>query len=140
MYYVYALQFLKDGNIYIGITNNLERRLPEHNSGLNRFTKLRIPFQIKKLFQEKKLDTEKSIYNLVAAENLSNNLSIRINSVLMLPDSSMAERFAVNEDVASSSLARGAISTEFLFCNSNDGTCLPGSASLLTKMLQPVCR
>lgn len=44
MYFVYILKSLKDGNLYIGRTNNIERRLKEHNSGKVRSTKSRIPF------------------------------------------------------------------------------------------------
>jgi len=33
MYYVYVLKSLKDGKLYTGITNNLDRRLKEHNKG-----------------------------------------------------------------------------------------------------------
>ena len=33
MYFVYVLQSRKDGKHYTGITNNLERRLSQHNRG-----------------------------------------------------------------------------------------------------------
>lgn len=33
MYYVYVLKSLKDGLHYTGITNNIEKRLNEHNHG-----------------------------------------------------------------------------------------------------------
>ena len=33
MYYVYTLKSLKDGNLYTGSTNDLERRLGQHNNG-----------------------------------------------------------------------------------------------------------
>ena len=33
MYYVYILQSLKTGKLYIGHTDNLARRLEEHNTG-----------------------------------------------------------------------------------------------------------
>jgi putative endonuclease len=33
MYYVYILQSLKTGKLYIGHTDNLARRVEEHNSG-----------------------------------------------------------------------------------------------------------
>jgi len=33
MYYVYILQSLKTGKLYIGHTDNLARRLEKHNSG-----------------------------------------------------------------------------------------------------------
>ena len=42
-YYTYVLLSKKDGNIYIGITNNLKRRLKQHNAGENFSTKYRIP-------------------------------------------------------------------------------------------------
>lgn len=46
MYYVYILKSLKDNNLYIGSTNNLSRRLKEHNEGKVFSTKGRIPFEI----------------------------------------------------------------------------------------------
>lgn len=38
MYYVYILQE-KGGKYYIGCTDNIERRIKEHNSGYSKFTK-----------------------------------------------------------------------------------------------------
>ncbi|KKU47377.1 hypothetical protein A2752_00135 [Candidatus Uhrbacteria bacterium RIFCSPHIGHO2_01_FULL_46_23] len=60
MYTVYILQSLKDGRTYIGYTNNLERRLNEHNSGKSKSTKYRVPFKLlfKEEFQTKR-DAEK---------------------------------------------------------------------------------
>lgn len=46
MFYVYLLRSERDGNLYIGYTNDLKRRLKEHNSGENRSTKSRIPFEL----------------------------------------------------------------------------------------------
>lgn len=46
IYYVYVLQSEKDSNIYIGITNNLERRFKQHNIGKNFSTKYRTPFKL----------------------------------------------------------------------------------------------
>ena len=37
---------MKDGNNYIGYTNNLKRRLEEHKKGLNFSTKFRLPFKL----------------------------------------------------------------------------------------------
>ncbi len=45
-YHVYILQSLKDGNLYTGITNNLERRLYEHNLAYKNSTRGRAPFTI----------------------------------------------------------------------------------------------
>ncbi|MFC1514999.1 GIY-YIG nuclease family protein [Candidatus Omnitrophota bacterium] len=43
-YYVYVLISNKDGNFYIGISENPERRLSEHNNGFSKSTKPRRPF------------------------------------------------------------------------------------------------
>lgn len=44
MYYLYVLKSKKDENIYTGSTNDLKRRLSEHNEGKVKSTKARIPF------------------------------------------------------------------------------------------------
>jgi len=44
MYYVYAIKSLSKNYIYVGMTNNIERRLKEHNNGENRSTKAFKPF------------------------------------------------------------------------------------------------
>ncbi|MCK4553546.1 GIY-YIG nuclease family protein [Candidatus Parcubacteria bacterium] len=46
MFYVYILQSLKDEQFYVGYTNNLEKRLKEHNSGLVKSTKNRRPLKL----------------------------------------------------------------------------------------------
>ena len=33
MFYVYLIQSLSDGSIYIGYTDNIEKRLAQHNDG-----------------------------------------------------------------------------------------------------------
>jgi len=47
MFYVYILKSLKDEKLYIGSTNDLKRRLSEHNNGLSRSTKARRPFELR---------------------------------------------------------------------------------------------
>jgi putative endonuclease len=44
MYYVYVLKSTKDDEWYTGCTNNIKRRLEEHNTGKVPSTKERIPF------------------------------------------------------------------------------------------------
>jgi len=39
MYYVYAIQSLKDNRIYVGLSNDYNRRIREHNSGYVKPTK-----------------------------------------------------------------------------------------------------
>lgn len=46
MFYVYLLKSCRDGNHYIGSTNDLRRRLAEHNAGKSRATKPRAPFEL----------------------------------------------------------------------------------------------
>ena len=46
MYYVYVLQSLKDNEFYTGFTDNLERRIKEHNNKEEPSTKLRAPFRL----------------------------------------------------------------------------------------------
>ena len=46
MYYVYVLKSKKDNKHYIGYTNDLRRRFKEHNSGKNKSTKDRMPFEL----------------------------------------------------------------------------------------------
>lgn len=47
MFYVYILKSLKDSNLYIGSTNDLRRRVAEHNEGKVRSTKSRVPFSLR---------------------------------------------------------------------------------------------
>ena len=45
-HYVYILQSEKDNNFYVGYTNNIQRRIKEHNSGKVFSTKNRIPLKL----------------------------------------------------------------------------------------------
>ena len=46
MFVVYAIKSLKREYIYVGLTNDLIRRLAEHNDGRNRTTKPYRPFKL----------------------------------------------------------------------------------------------
>lgn len=46
MYYVYVLQSDQDENLYIGSTNDLRRRLAEHQAGKSPSTAPRRPFRL----------------------------------------------------------------------------------------------
>lgn len=43
MFYTYVLRSKKDGNLYIGWTNDLDNRIKMHNRGLVEATKYRTP-------------------------------------------------------------------------------------------------
>lgn len=46
MHYVYILQSTKDKTYYIGITDDLKKRLREHNSGNVKYTSGRRPYNL----------------------------------------------------------------------------------------------
>lgn len=46
MWYVYILQSMKDDQLYVGLTNDLKKRLQLHNQGKVFATKLRFPFEV----------------------------------------------------------------------------------------------
>jgi len=46
MYHVYLLRSQKNCSFYIGFTNNVERRLKEHNAGLVGYTKKFSPWKL----------------------------------------------------------------------------------------------
>jgi len=45
-YRVYVLRSMKDGNLYIGMTSDLQARISSHNSGRVRSTKARRPLKL----------------------------------------------------------------------------------------------
>lgn len=45
-FYTYVLESIKDGDKYIGYTNDLRRRLEEHNKGKSFATEPRRPFKL----------------------------------------------------------------------------------------------
>ncbi len=46
MYYVYVLISIADSKLYIGFTEDLKKRLKEHNSGKTKSIKARVPFKL----------------------------------------------------------------------------------------------
>jgi len=47
MFYFYILKSKKDNELYYGSTDNLQRRLLEHNNGEVKSTKSRRPFELR---------------------------------------------------------------------------------------------
>ena len=83
MFYVYVLKSEKDSNLYFGYTNNLRNRLQEHNSGLVRSTKSRIPLRC--VYYEayaSKSDATKREHNLKLRAKALRQLLIRVQSSL----------------------------------------------------------
>jgi putative endonuclease len=46
MCFVYILRGIKNNRYYIGSTNNMNRRLIEHNSGKSRYDKINSPYEL----------------------------------------------------------------------------------------------
>ncbi len=46
MFYVYILSSLQNGTLYVGSTKDLKRRVKEHNSGQNYYTKRYKPWKL----------------------------------------------------------------------------------------------
>ena len=83
MYYVYVLKSLKDEKLYVGSTNDLKRRLSEHN-GLNRSTKARRPFQVR--YYEaytSEYDARKREYSLKEDGKALGQLKVRISESIL---------------------------------------------------------
>lgn len=47
MYHIYIIESLTSKKYYIGCTDNIERRLTEHNKGLSKYTKNKGPWVLK---------------------------------------------------------------------------------------------
>ena len=60
MFYTYILKSQKHGRYYIGSTNNIEDRLRRHNRGLNKSTRLGIPWD---LVRTETFETRQEAYN-----------------------------------------------------------------------------
>ena len=54
MYFVYAIKSKSRNYLYVGLTNNLERRLDEHNQGKNKTTR---PYRTFELILMEKYET-----------------------------------------------------------------------------------
>jgi len=59
MFFVYILQSIADGRYYVGSTDNIEKRLNEHNHGKMRSTKSFIPWKI--TYKENFLTRKKAV-------------------------------------------------------------------------------
>jgi putative endonuclease len=46
VFYVYAIKSLNRNYIYVGLTDNVERRVGQHNAGRSKSTKPYLPFRI----------------------------------------------------------------------------------------------
>lgn len=59
MHYVYVLLSLKDQKFYIGFSEDVEKRLKDHNAGRNTSTKVRMPLEL--IYYEAHLSQEDAL-------------------------------------------------------------------------------
>ncbi len=79
MFYVYVVKSMKNGTLYLGSTNDLKRRLSEHNSGLSSYTKKYAPYGL--VYYEaykSESDARRRESNLKLRANALNQLKRRI--------------------------------------------------------------
>jgi len=84
MFYVYILKSIKDNNLYIGSTNNLQKRFLDHNSGKVFSTKLRKPLTL--IYYESysaEKDARKREHNLKLRSRALTQLKKRIKESLI---------------------------------------------------------
>ena len=79
MFYVYILESKKDNSLYIGSTNNMQRRLKEHNNGEGGYTKKHMPYELV-YFEAYKTesDARKREHNLKLRSNAFNQTKKRL--------------------------------------------------------------
>jgi len=85
MYYVYILKSVKTGDLYIGFTGNLKKRIVEHNTDKNLSTKNKGPWVLiySEMYKSKK-DAQNREYRLKYYGQALNELKKRISGSLSL--------------------------------------------------------
>lgn len=77
-YYTYVLISEKDGNFYVGYTNDIQKRISEHNNGTVNSTKNRLPLKLVYweacLNQSDALRREKYLKTAWGKRNIKNRL------------------------------------------------------------------
>ena len=82
MWYVYILKSINSNFRYIGSTNNLKRRLMEHNDGLSQSTKHYKPFELESFIGVK---TESQARNLERYFKTGSGKAILFKRILEKP-------------------------------------------------------
>jgi putative endonuclease len=73
---VYVLR-CRDGSLYTGITNNVERRLAAHGNGVaSRYTRARLP--VEKVYGEEVADRSAALKREAAIKKMSRNEKLKL--------------------------------------------------------------
>ncbi|OGI65543.1 hypothetical protein A3A95_02910 [Candidatus Nomurabacteria bacterium RIFCSPLOWO2_01_FULL_39_18] len=79
-YYVYFLKSLKDGRYYVGVSNDVTRRLEEHNKGLSKFTAPFSPYELKRVEKFVKIEDAYKRENFIKKKKSKKIIELIINS------------------------------------------------------------
>jgi len=85
MHYLYILKSAKDNKLYIGCTNDLKRRIFEHNHKLSKSTSPRTPFKL--IYYEAYLSSKDAKHREIMLKKFSgssNHLKKRIKNSLVI--------------------------------------------------------
>lgn len=83
MFCAYLIQSKKDKSLYIGYTNNIRRRLAEHNNNQSRYTKNKGPYELVYCeFYKSEIDAKLRESNLKRFAQAYTQLKIRIRNSL----------------------------------------------------------
>lgn len=84
MFFVYILRSLKNGSFYKEFSDNVYRRLDEHNSGKNKSTARYTPWELvwfcKKETRREALILEKKLKNITSRNRIEDFLKRNLNS------------------------------------------------------------
>jgi len=76
MFYVYILKSISCGKYYVGYTSNLEERLESHNSGLQRWTRNKGPWNM--VYSERLVTKREAIIREKQLKNKKSRKSLEI--------------------------------------------------------------
>lgn len=85
MYYVYILKSLKNGDVYVGYSDDLKRRFDQHNSGSVRSTQFNRPWDLPyyEAYKDKHDATkrERQLKNHAAKNDLKKQLEYSLGKI-----------------------------------------------------------
>ena len=96
MWFVYVLKSMNHPYYYVGHTHDVEKRLDQHNSGLNQSTKHYTPFDLETYVavktEKKAIELEK-YFKVGLGESYFNEEILKLENNVGLPDEAIAMAF-----------------------------------------------
>ncbi|MBL7890991.1 MAG: GIY-YIG nuclease family protein [Bacteroidia bacterium] len=86
VYFVYILRSLKNGSFYKGQTNNLQKRLTEHNSGKEKSTARYAPWELawacSKTYRSEAVILERKLKNITSKSKIEDFIMRHKNELM----------------------------------------------------------